>query len=82
MKKQLIIGVSVAALTALALTGCSGGSSRGGSGSTSGASSIPKGSTIGVSLPAKTSQNWVLAKAAFESALKADGAIRTRQAPT
>jgi putative multiple sugar transport system substrate-binding protein len=72
MKKQLIIGASVAAIAALSLTGCSTG--RSGGGSTTGASAaIPKGSTIGVSLPAKTSQNWVLAKAAFEQALKKDG---------
>ena len=70
MKKKLIIGASLAAIAALTLSGCS--TSRGTSSSTSSAS-IPKGSTIGVSLPAKTSQNWVLAKAAFEKALAADG---------
>lgn len=69
MKKKLIIGASVATIAAMALTGCSTARTSGSSSS----GSIPKGSTIGVSLPAKTSQNWVLAKAAFESALKADG---------
>lgn len=72
MKKQLIIGASVAAIAALSLSGCSTARSTPGSSSSS-SSAIPKGSTIGVSLPAKTSQNWVLAKAAFESALAADG---------
>lgn len=70
MKKQLIVGAAVAALTVVTLTSCSG-TARGGSGSDS--TSIPKGSTIGVALPAKTSQNWVLAKAAFESSLKKAG---------
>jgi putative multiple sugar transport system substrate-binding protein len=72
MKKKLIIGASIAAIAAMSLAGCS--TSRTTSGSTTGTSaSIPKGSTIGVSLPAKTSQNWVLAKAAFEKALEAQG---------
>ncbi|ARC55903.1 Multiple sugar-binding periplasmic receptor ChvE [Frondihabitans sp. 762G35] len=72
MKKQLIVGVAVAALTVVTLTSCSG-TARGGSGASSGAAAIPKGSTIGVALPAKTSQNWVLAKAAFEKSLAAAG---------
>ncbi len=72
MKKQLIVGVAVAALTVVTLTSCSG-TARGGSGESSGAAAIPKGSTIGVALPAKTSQNWVLAKAAFEKSLAAAG---------
>lgn len=70
MKKQLIVGAAVAALTVVTLTSCSG-TARGGS--DSGSTSIPKGSTIGVALPAKTSQNWVLAKAAFEKSLEAAG---------
>lgn len=72
MKKQLIVGAAVAALTVVTLTSCSG-TARGGSGSGSDTASIPKGSTIGVALPAKTSQNWVLAKAAFEKSLSAAG---------
>ncbi|GAA4673090.1 sugar-binding protein [Frondihabitans cladoniiphilus] len=71
MKKQLIMGASVAALAALTLTGCS--TARSASSSSSSSVSVPKGSTIGVALPAKTSQNWVLAKAAFEASLAKAG---------
>ena len=70
MKKKLLAIAAVTAISAMALTGCS---SRAGSGSSTSAVSIPKGSTIGVALPAKTSQNWVLAKAAFEKALEKAG---------
>jgi ABC-type xylose transport system, periplasmic component len=71
MRKQLLIGVTAVALMGLALSGCS---SRGSdSGSTSGSNPIKKGITVGVALPAKTSQNWVLAKASFEKALDAAG---------
>lgn len=70
MRKQLITGAAVAAIAVMALTSCSSRSAT--PSSTSGAS-IPKGSTIGVALPAKTSQNWVLAKAAFEKSIAAAG---------
>ena len=69
MKKKLIAGAAVAAITVMALSSCS---SRGSTAASTGAG-IPKGSTIGVALPAKTSQNWVLAKAAFEKSIKAAG---------
>ncbi|NYJ31919.1 sugar-binding protein [Galbitalea soli] len=63
------MGATVATIAIMALTACS---SRG---TTSGDSSstIKKGDTIGVALPAKTSQNWVLAKAAFEKSITAAG---------
>jgi putative multiple sugar transport system substrate-binding protein len=70
MRKQLILGATVATIAVMALSSCS---SRASTGSSTDAASIPKGSTIGVALPAKTSQNWVLAKAAFEKSLKAAG---------
>ncbi len=69
MRKQLIIGAAIATIGLMALAGCS--SSR--TGGSSDDTTIQKGDTVGVSLPAKTSQNWVLAKAAFESALKKAG---------
>ncbi|WIB67878.1 sugar ABC transporter substrate-binding protein [Curtobacterium sp. MCBD17_035] len=68
MRKKFMIGASVVLVAGLALTGCS---ARGGS-SASGAD-IKKGDTIGVALPAKTSQNWVLAGAAFKKAIVAAG---------
>ena len=68
MRKSLLIGIAAAAITVTALAGCSG-ARTGGSSDTK----IAKGDTVGVSLPAKTSQNWVLAKASFEAALKKAG---------
>jgi putative multiple sugar transport system substrate-binding protein len=69
MRKQLIIGAAVATIGLMALAGCSTRASDSGSSKTA----IAKGDTVGVALPAKTSQNWVLAKAAFDSALKKAG---------
>ncbi|MGN6445097.1 substrate-binding domain-containing protein [Amnibacterium sp.] len=71
MKKKLIVGATAVALTAFALTGCSArNSSPAASGS---AASIPKGASIGVALPAKTSQNWVLAGQDFTDAITKAG---------
>jgi putative multiple sugar transport system substrate-binding protein len=70
MRKQLMIGAAVAAIAVVTLSGCSTGRS---SGSSASSGAIKKGDTIGVALPAKPSQNWVLAKAAFEKAITAAG---------
>ncbi len=69
MRKSLLIGIATAAIAVTALAGCSS-SRSGGSGDDT---AIKKGDTVGVALPAKTSQNWVLAKASFEAALKKAG---------
>jgi putative multiple sugar transport system substrate-binding protein len=71
MRKQLMIGAAVAAIAMVTLAGCSTGRSSGSS--TGSSTSIKKGDTIGVALPAKTSQNWVLAKAAFQKAIVGAG---------
>ncbi|GAB3610303.1 sugar ABC transporter substrate-binding protein [Humibacter ginsengiterrae] len=68
MRKKLLIGLTAVALAGVALTGCSSRAS-----SDSASSEVKKGDTIGVALPQKTSQNWVLAKASFEKALKDAG---------
>ena len=74
MKKKLLVGATAITLTALALTGCS--TARSSTGGASGsAAAIPKGARIGVALPAKTSQNWVLAGADFTTSLKAAGYV-------
>ena len=69
--------VGVTAVAALALTGCgrtSDSGSGGGSGSTGGASTgFAADATIGVALPQKTSENWVLAEGLFNDGLKAAG---------
>lgn len=68
MRKSLLIGIAAATIAVTALAGCS--SSRSGGDSST---KVAKGDTVGVSLPAKTSQNWVLAKASFDAALKKAG---------
>ena len=70
MRKIAIATVAVAAAAALALSGCS---SRGSGGETSGAAGFDKGATIGVALPTKTSENWVLAGDLFTNGLKDAG---------
>jgi putative multiple sugar transport system substrate-binding protein len=67
MRKQLILGATVATIAVMALSSCSSRDSS------SGTTTIKKGDTIGVALPAKTSQNWVLAKAAFVKSIEAAG---------
>jgi putative multiple sugar transport system substrate-binding protein len=71
MRKSLLIGIATAAIAATALAGCSSSRSGGDSGSSS--DSIKKGDSVGVALPAKTSQNWVLAKQSFDDALTKAG---------
>jgi putative multiple sugar transport system substrate-binding protein len=69
--------VGVTAVAALALTGCgraSDSGSGGGSGSTGGSSTgFAADATIGVALPQKTSENWVLAEGLFNDGLKKAG---------
>ena len=69
--------VGVTAVAALALTGCgraADSGSGGGSGSTGGSSAgFPANATIGVALPQKTSENWVLAEGLFNDGLKQAG---------
>lgn len=70
--------LAVSAAAALALTGCGRGSDSGttsgsGSGATSAAAGFPANSVIGVALPQKTSENWVLAEGLFNNGLKTAG---------
>ncbi|WP_138415159.1 sugar-binding protein [Sinomonas gamaensis] len=63
---------AVAAIAALALTAC--GRSEGTSGgSSSGSGGFAQNSVIGVALPQKTSENWVLAEGLFNDGLKSAG---------
>ncbi|MDN4598078.1 substrate-binding domain-containing protein [Leifsonia virtsii] len=70
MRKIALATVAVAAAAALALSGCS---SRDGGSGTSTASGFAKDASIGVALPTKTSENWVLAGGLFENGLKEAG---------
>ncbi|MET4639727.1 sugar-binding protein [Mycetocola sp. 2940] len=73
MRKLALTASAIAVTAALALTGCSTRGSSSGSGSTEEASGFPADSVIGVALPDKTSENWVLAGQLFEDGLKEAG---------
>ena len=61
-------GAAVAAIAALALTGC-GRSEPTTGGGTEGAGGFEEGASIAVALPQKTSENWVLAEKLFNDGL-------------
>ncbi|UTT70679.1 sugar ABC transporter substrate-binding protein [Arthrobacter sp. DNA4] len=63
---------AVAAIAALALTGCGRSESPSG-GASGGAGGFPQDSSIGVALPQKTSENWVLAEKLFNDGLSGAG---------
>ena len=72
------IATTVAAMTVaagLALTGCGSGraDTPAAGGSASGAAGFAKDAVIGVALPQKTSENWVVGEQAFISGLQAAG---------
>lgn len=70
----LIKSVAVGAAVALALTGCSNDrDGDSGSGGTADAKGFAKDALIGVALPSKTSENWVLAGDLFTNGLKDAG---------
>ncbi len=74
MKKILLSATALVVAGAFALTGCS--SERGGdtgSGSGDEAKGFAADATIGVALPDKTSENWVLAGQLFTDGLKKAG---------
>jgi putative multiple sugar transport system substrate-binding protein len=77
MKNFAKAAVVLAAAGALALTGCGGGRAAetpAASGSGSGAAAgFAKDAVIGVALPQKTSENWVIAEGLFNEGLKAAG---------
>lgn len=77
MKKLTAALIAAGAAGALLLSGCSssdrGESSGGSSGSSTEASGFAADATIGVALPQKTSENWVLAEQLFNDGLKEAG---------
>src|SRR5262245_30402487 len=77
LAKTATVAAVAACVLTLAACGSGRGSSAGASTSGSGASTagFPAGSVIGVSLPQKTSENWVLAEGLFTQGLKAAGFI-------
>ena len=77
MKKLTYAIVALGAASALLLTGCGSGSGEtpasSGGGSGTAAAGFAADATIGVSLPQKTSENWVLAEGLFNDGLSAAG---------
>ncbi len=77
MKKLTAALVAAGAAGSLLLTGCSssdrGGSTDESSGSATEASGFAADATIGVALPQKTSENWVLAEQLFKDGLTEAG---------
>ena len=64
---------AIAAIATLALTACGRADTGASGGSTDGGEAFPKDSLIGVALPQKTSENWVLAETLFNDGLKNAG---------
>lgn len=64
---------AVAAIAALALTGCGRSEPSTSGGSTGGTGGFAQDSAIGVALPKKTSENWVLAEKLFNDGLTSAG---------
>ncbi|MFF5175548.1 substrate-binding domain-containing protein [Micromonospora sp. NPDC000089] len=74
MRNFLAKTVAIGAIATLALTGCgSGRDGDSGSGSGDAAKGFAADSLIGVALPSKTSENWVLAGDLFTNGLKEAG---------
>ena len=75
--RSLTKAVAVTAALGLALTGCGrteeATPEASGSGSTAAAGGFPADSAIGIALPQKTSENWVLAENLFNEGLTAAG---------
>ncbi|MFC4016449.1 substrate-binding domain-containing protein [Micromonospora sp. GCM10011542] len=65
--------VAIGAVAMLALTACGSGRDEESGSSGSAAKGFPANSVIGVALPAKTSENWVLAGDLFTNGLKEAG---------
>jgi len=72
MRKSVITTAALAAVGLLALSGCSGRTDAATDPSAS-AAGFAADSVIGIALPSKTSENWVLAGQLFEDGLKAAG---------
>ncbi|MCU1542838.1 MAG: sugar transporter substrate-binding protein [Microbacteriaceae bacterium] len=73
MKKILLATTAMVAVSAFALTGCASDSGRGADAGAGTEAGFAADSLIGVALPDKTSENWVLAGGLFEDGLKEAG---------
>jgi len=73
MKKILLATTAMVAVSAFALTGCAADNGRGNDSGAESGSGFAADSLIGVALPDKTSENWVLAGGLFEDGLAEAG---------
>jgi len=73
MKKLALAAVTLTAAAALALAGCSSSGGRSDAAASGGAEGFPADAKIGVALPDKTSENWVLAGGLFTQGLEDAG---------
>ncbi len=73
MKKTLKVVAVAAAIGAMTLAGCGRQTDSGGGTGGEGEKGFPADSLIGVALPQKTSENWVLAEQLFNDGLKEAG---------
>ncbi|TFD74470.1 sugar-binding protein [Cryobacterium fucosi] len=71
--RKLLTTTAIAAVALMALSGCSTRTDSSGGGDASAAAGFAADSLIGVALPSKTSENWVLAGGLFEDGLKEAG---------
>lgn len=72
--RKLLATTAIAAVALMALSGCSTRTdTTSGSTASAAAAGFPADSLIGVALPSKTSENWVLAGGLFEDGLKTAG---------
>ncbi|MEB0287710.1 sugar ABC transporter substrate-binding protein [Cryobacterium sp. 10I1] len=69
--RKLLATTALAAVALMALSGCSTRTDT--TGGSTAAAGFPADSVIGVALPSKTSENWVLAGGLFEDGLKTAG---------
>jgi putative multiple sugar transport system substrate-binding protein len=73
MKKIALAAAALTAVAALALAGCSSGGGRSEDAASAGPAGFDANAKIGIALPDKTSENWVLAGGLFDSGLKDAG---------
>jgi putative multiple sugar transport system substrate-binding protein len=73
MRKFAITTTAIAAVAFMALAGCSSREDAGGGSGDGGAAGFEEGSLIGVALPDRTSENWVIAGGLFEDAIEEAG---------
>ena len=73
MRRALTTSIVLAAVAALALSGCSGRTTAASPSGSASSAGFAANSLVGVALPSKTSENWVLAGDLFNTGLTGAG---------